>query len=288
MPRGGLGNPAFGRPWTKEEEERLASIYLEADLPSLLAAFPDRSESSIRNRAYRLRALKRAPWTERDDNNLRMLWGYSTVPNIARTLERSEESVCYRARKLGLGSHGCPTGFVHVSKAARDFGYNLIQLKQILRWAGVRTLPSFSRPKRRGTKYHHHVVDPHLVKEAVERWLSCETLESGCRRHNVGWSTMKRWLKEEGVELSFVMPYPGLRRSKSGSGLHYRIPSSNIDKIVEKYGKLESLNEACRRLKMRRQTLAQWLREAGVMPATNRNWWLDPQTVDALVATKRA
>ena len=56
--------------------------------------------------------LGKRPWTPEDESYLTEKWGYASVPAIAKKLNRTENAVIVRARRLGLGAVLMAGGYV--------------------------------------------------------------------------------------------------------------------------------------------------------------------------------
>ena len=60
--------------------------------------------------------LGKRPWTSEDESYLAEKWGYASVPAIAKKLNRTENAVVVRARRLGLGAVLMAGGYVTLNQ----------------------------------------------------------------------------------------------------------------------------------------------------------------------------
>lgn len=197
--------------WTPAEEETLRAAYARGGIKAARRALPHRSESSICHRAERMGVQRRRRWTAADDDRLRRLWtGRDTLGKIAKTLGRSRRTTYWRAQKLGL-TLGVPAGFEYLHASAKRTGFEVSQLRRILRKARVRIRPTLARPsKRRGNdkdpqpgekrpkRNRFWMVRPEEVDPAVLDWLKRETVEQHAKRLGVARLTLQRRLEALG------------------------------------------------------------------------------------------
>lgn len=268
------GVTAKFRPWTPAEDDAIRSRYYEQEAAEL-ADHLGRTEVAIFQRAKRLGMTKNRRWTPDDDQHLTALWGAMSLGHVARTIGRTPQTTYWRARKLGLKC-GAVQGMEYISTAAERTGYGTGQLRQILRWAGVKVIRSASRITK--SRRHFHVVDSFDVDEAVAQWHQTETVESAAQARGVCGHTLRVWLIQAGLK-------------RGNKKKHWRVKSVAIDHVIAEHAKrqeLRSLCEEARRIGVNRWTLNRWLTAAGVTSADPRRWKLDPQVVDRVVAERLA
>lgn len=268
----------FEPTWTPELDAILREHYV-AKGAAFCANAIGRSLTSIRKRAAKLRILRVRAWTHADDASLRVLWGSLPIGALGRQLGRSAASVYWRAQHLGL-ELGCPQGFEYLSAAAARTGYTTGQLRRILRWAGVRIEPSFSRPgsHARGRR-RLHVVEPADVDEAVGRWHATEPLESAALRHGYTGSVLRRLLEQAAAAGDGRVPPMPRKR------VHWRIPSTLVDELFAAYAAHRAstitLHDAAARYGVNVHTMRAWLARGGV--TYGRGERLDPAAVERVV-----
>lgn len=197
-------------------------------------------------------------WSPKDDRNIGLLWTATPLASIARELGRTEISVYWRARELGLPI-GAPQGFEYLTDAARRTGFATSQLRRVLRANGVAITRTLSRPgvvSRLGGApgRHFHCVDPIDVDDAVAAWTREESVEGAALRRGVSGDVLRRLLLKAG--------HAPPRRRKA----HWRIPSHLADELVAAWrAKGVSVRAHAARLGLGRDTLAGWLRGAGLI-----------------------
>lgn len=211
------------RPWTSQELDALRSRYLTVAADTLSAELR-RSRSAIFHKATRLGLVKNRRWTAADDNALRYLWGELPLRQIADKLGRSPLTIYWRAQKIGL-SLGVADGSEYLSHAAARAGYTSVQLRRILKWAGVRVRRAMSRNTRNGRRVPHIVV-PFDVDEAIAAWHRTETVEEAARRHGICGDTLRRWLIEAADAGAKVPKKPTRFRA------HWRVETVTLDEVV--------------------------------------------------------
>ena len=192
-------------PWEPREIETLRESYARGGIEAARVALPYRSASALFHKAERVHVMRRRRWTIEDDARLRRLWdAETTLRQIAKQMGRSEATTYWRAQKLGL-KLGCPDGWEYLTHAAKRAGFGTVQLRRILRWAGVAIRRAITRPgaKRRGRPGAGrltYVVAPGDVDAAVESWLETETLERAARRNGICGETLARRLRAIGID----------------------------------------------------------------------------------------
>ena len=266
------------RGWSKREDAIIRSSYL-TDGVSSVAARLDRSERATAKRARHLRVMKLRPWTQAEDSDLTVMWGPHSIPQIARKLGRTTNSVYWRARALKLGL-GCPQGYEYLWNACKRTGYAASQLRAILKWAGVKLLCSLARPGS-GRPSPKHIVEPADVDEAVAAWCLTETVTEGARRHGWGDSVLRRLLHDAIARGDTRIPHPPERER-----FRWRVPSTLIDELFATHAKRESVQQAADRVGVTCFRLSKWLHDAGF--DTGHGVFLLPADVDRIVADHRS
>lgn len=236
-------------------------------------------------RASRLGIRRLVPWTAKDDQHLRMIWGVIPIKAIAREMKRTAIAIYARATTLGL-QRGCPQGYEYLSVAAARTGYQTSQLRRILRWGGVQILRAMTRPDRCfGGLRTHHMVEPSDVDDAVTAWLLTEPVEAASRRHGYTSAVLVRLLEEAKSRGDGRVP----SRPRKG-GVHWRVPTILIDELFARRAaardSTESLDDASLRHRIDRRTISGWLAREGI--TTGYQVRLDPSMVDRVIAARLA
>ncbi len=200
--------------WTPAQDAVLRERFHSASLEDIAAAV-GRTPDAVRNRAERLRILKRPMWSDRDTKLLRAHWGEVPLVELAAKLGRTPSAVYQHGLQIGLHA-GCPDHHEYLFHAAERTGYHLATLWQILRWARVKVHALFSWDDNPRT----HTVDPFDVDEAVKRFLANEKPGAAARARGVTPSTLRRRLRA----VTALKP-PARRR-------HWRVPSEVIDAVL--------------------------------------------------------
>jgi hypothetical protein len=229
------------------------------------------------------------PWTARELELLRFMWGEKSLAWVAGRLGRSQFGAYEKAKQLGLPA--IPQGYETFTEACRRTGYEGAQLRQILAWSRTALTPAFAIPKG-PRKYRHHMIEISDVDAAVAEWLKTETVQSAGKRHAVCGATIIKRLKEAGI-LPVKSPATRAPRGtgKRAQATHWRVESSVVDGVMARHWEAsratETLRAAARRHGVRPTTLGGWLRAAGVEHSGYHWRSLDPAVVDRVVADKR-
>lgn len=89
--------------WTKEEIQKLESMYNTATKEELLAAFPDRDYLSILKKASKLGiGKKKERWTEGEIEKLKRMYPYSDMDTLVKELKKTESAIKSKAKQLKL------------------------------------------------------------------------------------------------------------------------------------------------------------------------------------------
>ncbi len=200
-----------------------------------------------------------------------------------RHLRRSEVTIYWRARKLGLPC-GAPQGSEHLTAAAKRCGFCTSQLRTILREALVRIYRTLSRPRssgenKRRTKRTFAYVMPDAVDAAVARWCGSEIVTTAAEARGIGGGVLRRWLLEAGHK-----PPKASGRVKFRK---WRVPTPVIDAVIAARRDLASVRAHAQRLHVTPPVLAQRLRRAGVLGPKRPGVQVKLATavVDAVVAS---
>lgn len=271
-----MADHPFGNTWSASEIAFLREHYQTIGADAVAAKL-GRSRVSVMHKAARIGVSTHRRWTANDDQHLRALWGTISLGHVAKTLKRTTDATYWRARRLGLPC-GSTQGMEYLTAAATRTGFETTSLRRILRWGGVRLVPTSSRPTKARRRFH--MVDPIDVDDAVERWLRTEIIEVAARDRGMSGDTLERWLREAGVGVSTVRP------AGKGEKPHRRVETAVIDRVVAERSKLRSLSSEARRAGVDRSTLRKWLLADGV-PRARRNWFVDPADVDRVVAARK-
>ena len=267
--------------WTEEEKETLRVAFKNGGgIKAGAKALPHRSRGSVARMSYILRLTwRRRHWTEAEQVSLRNMWGFSTMDEICRALNRPAISVYTRAKTLGLKTHA-PEGWELISEASRRAGYDNVTMRRILRWAGVEMPRAYTETRSR--KKQHRIVDPGDVDEAVAAYVRTETVHAAAKRHGMGPRRLAPILARWGVKWV---------RSDDSRKSHRRVDFKAVDEAIDKHEKwLRSrvrMTDAASRLGISRTTLASWLRKHGVVKR-NRREPVDAAEVDRIVALEIA
>lgn len=212
--------------WTHDEDAVLRARY-PRDTAAELARLLGCTEDDVWHRAKKLGLRKRKPWSETDKRKLRFLWmGEESLVEIARAMERSQNSIDAMAFRLGLPM-GPPAGCEYLANAAKRTGYSVRQLRRVCARFGVKVRRARTRPiESKGKGLHEwraHYVESDAVDAAVAKWLETEAVATAARRRGLHNATLRRWLRDAGV-----------REAKTSQGLraHWRVDSKVIDEVI--------------------------------------------------------
>jgi len=261
-------------PWTDEERALLKESYLAAGIEGALKALPQRSKRALYVQASLMKLCPDRRWSDSSIQTLRNLWGLETLPQIAKTLERTPLAVCLKASELGL-KLGCPDGWAYITNEAKRTGFEIPTLKNVMEQAGMRVFQSYSMRKP-GAKYRWCIVQPSDVDYAVTWWCTTETLHGAAVARGVAPDTLKRWLVAAGLTP------PKKKRDI------WRIPSKDIDEVIEKRTTAKQdkarvtvqLRVVAEKIKVPRQTLKSRLIALGI---PHGRWGMRAVDVDKVV-----
>jgi hypothetical protein len=202
-------NFASQRLWTKAEIEIVRAHYPSGGAAECMPFLSGRTKKGLRHcaRAHQIRGDGK--WTAHDDQRLRINWGARSLDWLAEDLKRTRDAVYLRAEKLKLGL-GVPQGLELIGTAAKRCGFSMKTLRSILVLQGVRM---FAQPARirtardrrttqtkKRSRFHRMMVDSFDADEAVEKWLTTETVTSAARRRGVNPEKLRRHLLKAGVK----------------------------------------------------------------------------------------
>jgi hypothetical protein len=167
-------------------------------------------------------------WTAEEDLRLQFDWGYLSIAQIARRSGRTPFAIYRRACELKLPL-GCPEGYERLTQACNRTGYALGQMRRILRFAGVRIRRGWARPRaQKRLSYHHSwIVDRLEVDGAVRDWQSTEAVGTAANLRGIGGERLRRLVVLDGCPV---------RKSGPGKRAHWRVATTDIDRIVQEKG----------------------------------------------------
>lgn len=200
-----MSNPVFGKPWTREDDAKLAAVYSAGGIRAAASAFPERTRNGIYHRYYRTqKARVRLPWSTDDDDRLKAMWGAAeSIDVIAEAIGRTEIATYWRAGKLGLRDR-IPPGWEYLTSAAERAGFTSCQLRRVLKLHGKEVRRAFARPTeprgKRRRRTHFQIVWADDVDEAVKAFVTKDTIEVAARRAGVSSETLRRRLRAIGVK----------------------------------------------------------------------------------------
>lgn len=209
--------------WTAAEHDTIRRLY-PVDIDACVSALPGRTREAVIRQA-RVIGVSHRPrhWSELENYRLRMLWASGlSLTMIAKRIGRTEWAVFERAREVGL-SLGVPDGCEYIKDACARTGYHHKTLWMILRWSGVITHATITKPTR--GKRRRYYVDPFDVDEAIKKWHATETVDAAARRLGMSGNGLRHRLKVAGV----------LTPRGAGSSRHHRIESAVIDRVVAEW-----------------------------------------------------
>lgn len=141
-----------GRRWSAEEVAYLQENWKQP--LEVLSQKIGRSTTAVQNKMYAL-GLYRRKWTAEDDEYLSSSWGTTSIPSIAKHLERTVSAIMNRVQELGLPpwlESGEYISLNALHKAFSGCNFNSYQLKS---WINDRGMPVHN--KRRGKETYRVV-----------------------------------------------------------------------------------------------------------------------------------
>ncbi len=261
--------------WTEEHVTLLREAYERGGIKAAVIALPGRSTASIYQRANILGLKRLRMWSAEEDEKLRLYWGLKSLATIARELKRSQIGVYMRAVKhLGLQA-GCPEGWEYLSEAARRTGYAISTLWDIMRAAKMRILESYTY-RESGSGRRYYIVEPSDVNHAVALRCASETVFDAAKRRGLTYDILKARLIAAGVK----------RPEKKNAA--WRIASTEIDAVLQRHAEMkaegETLGEAAKRYRVRRETLVRWLKQHKIV---YKKGWVNRLDVDKVIWAER-
>lgn len=264
--------------WTPEDETFLRENYTKLGAPECARQL-GRVLGAVFHKAERLRVRRRARWTTKEMQLLRVHWGQVSLDEVAKLVGRPPLSVYQMASVHGL-THGAPQGMEIFTHAAKRLGIAPASLRRILRWAGVslRRPPTRTPSKDRAGRFF---VDSSDVDDAFLRWNETEDLHQVAVR--LGWSdiVVRRLLLKARAAGDERIPAPPKH------GFRWRIPIAVAKELVAKHESGETLAVAAQRVGVGVATLSRWLIAAGERVPHRTVARVDPAVVDDVVAAKK-
>jgi hypothetical protein len=203
--------------WTPDEDAILRAMHGTKTEQEISAAV-GRSVSSVRQREWRLRLLKKPVWSKKDLGILRVQWGEIPLAELAAQLGRTPYAVYQRGVADGLPA-GCPRHHEYLYQAAKRVGVALPTLRNVLKWARVPVRAAFSYPGV-GERCKRYTVERFEVDRAVERWLKFEKPGAAARVRGVSPTLVRERLR---IVCGLKPP---------GKGRHWLVPSETIDAVL--------------------------------------------------------
>lgn len=220
--------------------------------------------------------MRSRPWTAEEKATLVRMIGVVSLPALAKLVDRSQTSVEWQCRRLGLGPKDVVQGHETVTEAARRLGVSRAHMCAAVRFARVhqKTLRFVPREARTRIKRTYFEID--ALDSALAAYRESETMNQASARIGVHYHALSRWLTNAG--------YP----RAVGKGRFWRIDRAIVDAVVAAHFQAETLNQAAARLGIWPRSLARRLRKTGIVKGTIRYWELAPAVVDDVVAQWRA
>lgn len=212
--------------WTPEEDAALRALYPTAAREKVLAAIPARTWGGICQRAHATGVGRHPLWTPAEDAELRRMWPEHSRRTMTRNLRgRTWAAIRTRAAVLGLlatpeGDRVRWAGYITLHRAAEVSCYSDRGFRRILRayQAHFATIPAgpereaLSSPDTvaRGVtgKWSHQMVDAQAARDAVEWWLTLESLPQAAARMGLPYTTIATLLRERGVRIQKFARHP--------------------------------------------------------------------------------
>ena len=190
-------------------------------------------------------------WTDAEEKRLRLDWGELSLETISRSLGRSQLTVYWRARQIGLPC-GVSQGLEYLTAAARRTGFTTGELRALLTKAHIKLRPAMARPRPNASRVYH-VVCPDDVDRAVALWGDTELVYPAGVARGLGGDTLRRWLIAAG------------HKPPQGKKARWRVKTSVIDQVVAAARAVASVRAHAERVGLSRGTLANRLRAVGVL-----------------------
>lgn len=196
------------RRWTPEELNALRRLYPRAARAAIEGAIA-RPWHSIVHKANLLGVAREGiRWTRAEDVLLRSLWADCARRTLQERLGRSWHAIELRALRLKLGRRW--GGYMSLAEAAACAGYDYRSLLPILtaylkHWQALPSAvreslptPTIVRSGKAFTRYKHRKIDAQAAVNAVEWWLSLESLVDAARRLGLPLTTFRSIVSRAG------------------------------------------------------------------------------------------
>jgi hypothetical protein len=203
--------------WRPAEDAALRRHYPDGTQEEVLAALPGRTWVAVTRRAHVLGVRRGRPWTPEEDAELRRMWPEHARRTMVRNLGRSWDGIRVRAALLDLktDSDGTLTrwkGYLTIHRAAEVTCYSDRGFRRILRayQAHFATIPPGERDAlpspttvARGVtgRWSHQMVDEQAARDAVEWWLTLESISQAAARLGLPYTTLATLLRERAVKV---------------------------------------------------------------------------------------
>ena len=164
-----------GQPWTVEQEDYLRAHWHEQSDEELAAAVGHPAASTQARRlmlGLRLREGTRGPdWTAEEVELMQELWGTYTIPQIAKRLNRSEQSIKVKSTRLGLGRYVNSSVYLTANQVANLLHVDIHAVTDVWIPAG---LPFKWKAPRGNRKFRHIRMDDlqEFLRNNPDRWDS--------------------------------------------------------------------------------------------------------------------
>lgn len=165
-------------------------------------------------------------WAAAEDRALRELWGEASERRLRAALRgRTWRAIRHRAKVVLRLPGGVPQGHVHIKAAARAAGFSWCAMMGVLRWAGVATRVSYSKPGhvRQGRRVGLRYVEADAARDAAARWCACESISQAARRVGLSNAFLGVVLRRAGV-LTPAAFY--------GHRVGYRLAPAVVDRVL--------------------------------------------------------
>lgn len=232
------------------------------------------SEDTVRARAKRIGLKSKftaggdRPWTEREDQAVIWHFGVKSAKMIAKEIDRTYNAIIRRAYKLGLVKQGCIQGYESLEQASKRTGYNIEQLRRMIKGRNIIPRKSEGYVEARAGKTKRKLYSIDDIDECVEAWHETETFTQGCIRLDIDPHVMRKALEKIGV----VKP-PDIK------GKMWRVPSDKLEEAAAYQRTLISPTEYARLRGISPNTIIKKLKKVGIERPFRSSVWYLPESV---------